>query len=206
MPHHVRIRGSASSSAAVVGMWETPSEKGDQSVLPTHRDRPGQRRRTRREGFTLVEVLVALAVLSAATWIILSLFTNSLKLERNARSTRVAAELARDRLADILARPTAYAWPAEDAIAGETPAPLTLKEPSQAGVFALPAVLPASPLAQSAEKVFYERFSWEAIVKRPAEGGGFYEVLVVVRWEEAKRPKQVVLTGSIPVAMAKEAS
>jgi len=70
----------------------------------------------------------------------------------------------------------------------------------------VPAVLPASPLARSSEQVFYERFGWEAFVKQPAEGRGFYEVLVVVRWTEANRPQQVVLTGSIPVAMTKEAS
>ncbi len=207
MPHHATARVPDSDSAAGSGTERTPSEKGDQSVLPTHRDRPGSRRRRRREGFTLVEVLVALAVVSVATWIILSLFSSSLKLERSARSTRVATDLARDRMADILARPAAYAWPEADAVTAETGAPLKLlNEPPQAGAFALPAVLPASPLAQSSEKVFYERFSWEAFVKRPAEGRGFYEVLVVVRWTEANRPQQVVLTGSIPVAMTKEAS
>lgn len=153
-----------------------------------------------------MEVLVAFAVISVATWIILSLFTSSLKLETNARSMRVAAELARSRLGDIATRPEAYDWPTADAITGEAGAPLALKELPPENSFATPGVLPVNALAARHETNFYDKFSWEAYVKRPAVGRGFYEVLVVVRWEEAERPKQVVLTGSIPTAMTKESS
>lgn len=180
--------------------------KGDQSVLPIPRNHSGTRRRRGREGFTLVEVLVAFAVLGVATWIILSLFTSSLQLEKNARSMRVAADLARDRLADITARPGAYTWPAADTISAETGAPLTLKDASGTAGFATPAALPTSPLAARSEAAFYDKFAWEAFVKQPAAGRGCYELLVVVRWQEANRPQQVVLSGSIPVAMTKEAS
>ena len=153
-----------------------------------------------------MEVLVALAIISVATWIIISLFTGSLKLEKNARSMRVAADLARARLADITARPEAYVWPAADALGAEQGAPLTLKESASGDAFAQPAVLPAEPLAREREKRFYDKFSWEAYVKHPAAGRGYYEVIVVVGWQEASRPKQLVLTGSIPTAMTKETS
>ncbi|HQH67466.1 MAG TPA: prepilin-type N-terminal cleavage/methylation domain-containing protein [Candidatus Hydrogenedentes bacterium] len=175
-------------------------------MLPTQRDHSGGRRRGQRGGFTLVEVLVALAVMSAATWIIISLFTSSVKLEKNARSMRVAADLARARLADITARPEAYVWPAAEAVTAEQGAPLTLKSEQEASFFAMPAVLPSNPIAANSEKNFYDNFTWEAYVTRPPAGRGYYEILVVVGWQEANRSQQLILTGSIPTAMAKEAS
>jgi len=175
-------------------------------VLRTQRDHWGGRRGRRREGFTLMEVLVAFAVISVATWIFVSLFTSSLKLENNARSMRVAADLARSRLADITTRPEAYAWPASDTITTDVGALLTLKKATSENAFATPAVLPTNALAADNETDFYAKFSWDAYVKQPAAGGGFYEIIVVVSWQEAARPKQMVLTGSIPTAMIKETS
>ncbi len=153
-----------------------------------------------------MEVLVALAVIGVATWVILSLFMSSMKLETNARSMRVAADLARDRLADIVARPEAYQWPDSESITVETGAPLILKDGDEQPDFAMPAVLPAHARAREKEARFFERFAWQAYVKRPAAGQGHYELLVSVRWEEAQRPQQLVLTGSIPIGMTKEAS
>lgn len=175
-------------------------------MLRTQRDHSGGRRRGGRDGFTLIEVLVAFAVIGVATWIILSLFTSSLKLEKNARSMRVAADLGRSRLADITTRPEAYAWPAAEAITGEAGAPLTLKESTVEASFAQPAVLPTNALAADKESKFYDKFSWEAYVKHPVTGRGYYEIIVVVRWQESNRPKELVLTGSIPTAMTKETS
>lgn len=175
-------------------------------MLRTQRDHGRGRRIGGRKGFTLMEVLVAFAVISVATWILVSLFTSSLKLEKNARSMRVAADLARSRLADITTRPEAYAWPAVDTITTEAGAPLTLKKPTSENAFATPAVLPTNALAADNETDFYAGFSWDAYVKRPLAGRGFYEIIVVVSWQEAARPKQVVLTSSIPTAMIKETS
>ena len=62
---------------------------------------PLTRRRAREEGFTLLEVLVALVVLSTAVVAILQLFGGGLRLARTAGDHADAALLASAKLADL---------------------------------------------------------------------------------------------------------
>ena len=76
-------------------------------------------RKTRRAGFTLLELLTALAVLGVAATIFLRLFSSSYSLADTSRSHEVALNLAEEYLAAIQSNPERFAWPdLEDTAAG----------------------------------------------------------------------------------------
>ena len=71
-------------------------------------------------GFTLVEVVIALAVLTVATTILISMLGRGVALGEHSRHRTAAANIGDSILAEIQARPNAYVWPSfEDLISGE---------------------------------------------------------------------------------------
>lgn len=162
----------------------------------------GSERGTRRNaGFTLVEVLVALAVLSVATYVIIKLFTNSVTLGQQDRSQRSAYALAEGRLADLSMRPDDYVWPAADALAAGNLVEIGHKVDDPKGAIreALPpTTLPTYRGAADREIQFYQRFSWRAFVRDQDPKDAYCEVTVVVRWQQSGREQAVCLTTEMP--------
>jgi hypothetical protein len=146
-------------------------------------------------------MLVALAVLSTATYIAIWAFSQSVSLGDNSLCRSTAAALAEERLVDLQHNPGAYGWPLGDALAKGSLAPITLKNAARtADGFRVnpPTVLPASPRLEHREKAFYDRFTWDAYARLPKPDAGYYEVSVAVQWYEGARKKLVALTTAIP--------
>lgn len=155
------------------------------------------RRKRGDEGFTLLEVLVALAVLSVATYVIMQLFMGSVGLGQADRSRRTAMALAEERMADISMRPGNYQWPdAADQLTELTP-PGGESE-GVASEATPPTTKPTYPQAGDREAGFYSRFSWKTFVRYADAPPGTCEVTVVVNWEQDGKPQSVSLTSLLP--------
>ena len=161
---------------------------------------PRSRTSRGRTGFTLVEVVMALAVLSVATTIVISLWSKSLTFARLSRDHNVAASLAEERLADIQLHPARYDWAkfagaaegaTEQILMGGTERPLPMD---------LPAPMPPLESEDERETVYYGKFTWKAYAKKPAPSAGSLEVTVAVFWTYDGRDRTFILTSRMPVS------
>ncbi len=155
-------------------------------------------RRSRGSGFTLVEILVALAVTSVGITVFLSLYSSSVNLAQTSRNQSVAASLAEEQLQALRQHPGAFQWPEPDAAAG-TLVEVTAKDTSDPEwrSFKPPSVLPTNPRQSAREKDVYSAFSWQAFATNSAANPGQLDLTVVVRWTEAGRPRLLALTTAI---------
>jgi hypothetical protein len=159
---------------------------------------------------------VALAVISTAATILVSLFGSSLMLSRTNRSQLVAASLAQEQMESILRNSSNYVWSALDgaqpgqlvevtlADRGAARKPQPEKSPAgrQEGpaghVFADLKATPVDPAANTREENFYKKFRWQAYAALPQADSKRVDVTVVVRWTDSGREKSVALTSSAP--------
>jgi prepilin-type N-terminal cleavage/methylation domain-containing protein len=156
-----------------------------------------------RGGFTLIELIGALAVLSVAITILIKLFSSSLDLETIARNRTIAGQLAEGQLTAILKHPERFRW---DLTEENADAPFAIKQaaddPSIGVPFAAPSVMPADVRAHELELKAYEKFSWRAF-GRFSDADALAEVTVVVCWRDAKNGIAVrptfTLTTAAPV-------
>jgi len=158
-------------------------------------------------GFTLIEVLVALAVVATAATIFISLFGSSLVLSRLNRSRLVAASLAEEQLEDLLRNSSEYVWNLSGAEAGElvevTPAKTGNEAPADSQsvlgrAFGPLEVVPVEPGASEREENFYGKFRWRAYAALPQPDAKHVNVTVVVRWRDSGGEKSLALTSSAP--------
>lgn len=153
--------------------------------------------RGRRNGFTLLEMLVALAVLAVATGVIAALFNASLSLSANSRHQRIAAALAEEQLCAVVQHPDRYSWPLAQAGSLELfevrPAKAAAASPLQP-----PSALPAVKSAAVRTNAEYGQFQCQVYGRLPAKTARHLEVTVVVRWTDEGREKAVALTSAIP--------
>ena len=151
----------------------------------------------RRRGFTLVEILVALAVMSVAVSVFLSLFTASLDLAQSNRNKTIAASLAEEQMAALLRAPNQYDWHLQKASSGElVEITAAASNGENDGRFTPPGVLPVLPQASTREEILYAKFSWHAYCRLPRADANYLEVTVAVRWSEEGRARVVTLTSS----------
>ena len=150
-----------------------------------------------KRGFTLVEILVALAVVGIGATIFISVFSSALDLARSSRSKTAAAAIAEEQLEAIVRHPGQYRCALNGATPGDhlpvVPRGAEGDKPRRA---APPSVMPADAAASRRETNFYERFRWQAYAKVPAAQSPFVEVTVAVRWKEAGRDKTLALTST----------
>lgn len=162
---------------------------------------------TERRGFSLLELLVALAVISVAGTIYVSFYSSSLGLAKTARNRAVAAALAEEHLSAILRHPERFLWqkPAE---AGLDQFPIAIGEddPKAGNPVERPAAMPADEAADRNQAAMYDAFRWKAYGRLPSLSAAYYEVTVVVHWEEAGRPQLLSLTSAVPRAAADASS
>jgi prepilin-type N-terminal cleavage/methylation domain-containing protein len=161
-------------------------------------------------GFTLIEILVSLAVVATAATILVSLFGSSLVLTRSNRSRLVAASLAEEQMDSILRNSSKYVWNLDGAESGQlvevVPAEPAQSEAAGAAKPGIPAgwrfdrlvAAPVEPAANAREEIFYGKFRWQAYVALPQPNSKHVDVTVVVRWKDAGRDKSVALTSSAP--------
>lgn len=156
-----------------------------------------ERRAARAAGFTLFEMLVALAVLGVATGAIAALFGASMTIAANNRDVRIATSVADECLHALIGHPERYRWtPDAQHLFDLFPVvPGSLTE-GNADVTP-PSAMPVEPAAAERTQNEYKRFRWEAYGRLPAENAGYYEVTVVVRWTNGGRSKLVALTSTV---------
>ncbi len=176
------------------------------------RHTPSEQSRFGTRGFTLLELIVALAVLSVAVTVFVQLFNASLGLGRSAQDHSVAGELARGQLEAIIRAPEQFLWQVP-ASPGEAAFPIlaSAEDPPAGNSFDAPAVLPPAvqpPVTASKEPAqgLYERFRWRAFGRFAGTNPAYCEVTVVVIWEARGRRQMFSLTSAAPVSMAELAA
>ncbi len=176
-----------------------------------HPQRPSVTRGRARRGFTLIELIVAIAIISVATSVFLSLYFSSLAITKSVENHRTAAEVARAKLAYLEAHPEAFLWELPEK-PGDTRFPIKLgeDEPLIGNPVEPPAVLPDDKRAERRTENLYTQYSWNVFGKYPVKerdattgepmryGKDYFEVTVVVSWEEKGRIERLALTSAIP--------
>jgi len=160
--------------------------------------------RRRSGGFTLVELLTALAVLGIATTVFLELFTASQSLAKNARTHTIAAELAEEHLVLMQTHPEWFVWPNYlDHPVGER-IPIRVREtsPIEANFVEAPSAVLASRRAFNRERALYNDYTWEAFAVLRQESDNHVQITVTVSWLLDGRVRKFALTSAVPRAQA----
>lgn len=161
----------------------------------------------RGSGFSLVELIVALGVLSVAGTVFLSMYSSSVTLAKTARDRTVAAQLAEEQLGDILRSPHRYLWRVPET-PGTEPFPIMAgPDDPKAGVpCAPPSAMPTQTAPYRRETVVYDQFRWRAQGRLPDANAAFYEVTVFIHWTDAARPQMLSITACVPCARVRAAA
>ena len=152
----------------------------------------------RRRGFTLLEMLVALTVVSVGVAVFVGLFDMALTLSRNSRDRAACLDLARSVLNDFARHPGDYRWPAGDGLE-QIAWPAGKKPHADA-----PRVLLPGEAAKKRMEARYSRYAWRLFVQKRAPDNPLpvRELTVVVRAGEGS--PAVVLTAWVPEAAGGE--
>lgn len=155
-----------------------------------------------RTGFTLLEMLVALVVISVATSIFLNLYFASISLSKISQAQVAAAEVAQEHLAELLNDPDRFVWPEYDSDMAGTlfVLPLVGAKPEEINQAQPPTALPTERRANNRDSNFYYNFTWEASGRLPEAGANYFEVLIEVTWLEDNIPHYISLSSCIPVS------
>lgn len=149
-------------------------------------------------GFTLIETLIALSVVSVAVAIFVNLYGDSLGLGRLAHERAVAAEAAQTQLALITRSPGMFLWKApSDAAEVQFPILASEDDPKAGNIITPPSAMPADENADERARIAYENFRWRAFGRLPKDKE-HCEVTVVVTWKQGGREEMLALTSAVP--------
>jgi len=162
---------------------------------PVNRTRNGRIpiRRYRERAFTLLEIVVALAVMAVAVSIIVTLYQASAVFAAQARELRIATDLAQERLVDIKIHPSHYRCASLSA-----DAPVEIEAADKTTSFDPPKSLPPNQAAGTRELNAYQMYSWRAFAKLPQADSNLVELTVVVSWQSLGRNRSFALTTYAP--------
>ena len=142
------------------------------------------RQRRPRDGFTLLELLASLMVLSIAGTIFLNMFISSVRLGNTSRDHRVGLQLAEEYLTELQTRPGQFKWPHYEGnadtflpVGSRTQDDLVLRA-------AQPSAMPTTKRAYNKTAALYSDFSWKAFSRLPEKDGNIVEILVDVTWTD----------------------
>lgn len=150
----------------------------------------------RVRGFTLLETVVALAIVGAATAIGVSLYSAAAQMRLEQRRAALAGELARAQLAQMRQYPQHFEWP--DTL-GASFAEVSAKPDSPAAGLARPvlqATAAGSALSQ-ADRV-YDGFRWRGFLRRVEGRPGCCEVVLAVYPPGRAEQRAHMLTALLP--------
>lgn len=165
-----------------------------QFVLRLFRDPPSRRA---RRGFTLIELIVSLFVISVATTIFMHLYARSIDLGKLSRNRQVALSIAEEQLGLLMKHPERYAWDKDNPDgAGLFRIRATANDPRAGMKVELPSSTLPEERAFQRESIVFDQFRWKAFGHLGARGQ-FYEVTVDVTWEQAGKPQSLSLTGAV---------
>ena len=149
-------------------------------------------------GFTLVEMLGALAVAGVAAFIVISLFSWSLALGQESRRQAVAANMASELLTRMHRASDEFVWPELDGLSAGEHVPVETSDAFEVEA-GRPQVMPTVARLREAESAFREAFQWEAFVRWPDEDANYLELTVAVYWEARGRERVYTLTSALPI-------
>ncbi|MFP4502366.1 MAG: prepilin-type N-terminal cleavage/methylation domain-containing protein [Candidatus Hydrogenedentota bacterium] len=157
-----------------------------------------RRRCAAASGFTLIELIVALAVVGVASGVMMGLYTASLDLGDRAQDQRIAMSLAQEYLHKILLNPEFYQWELAEAEV-EALFAITPVDSQSGGAQDVepPLTLPALREASVRTRSRYAQFGWEAYGRLPREQAPYFEVTVAVRWRDGGQQRVVTLTSAL---------
>jgi len=157
--------------------------------------------REHRRGFSLVELIVALGVISVAGTVFLSMYGSSVRLAKTARDRTVATQLAEEQMGDILRSPERYLWHVPVAPEGQRFPVTAGPDDPKAGVpCEAPKAMPTMETPHRRESVVYDQFRWRAEGRLPDPNAAYYEVTVSIHWTDAGRPQMLSITSCVPRA------
>lgn len=166
-----------------------------QFVLRLFRDPPP---RSGRAGFTLIELIVSLLVISVATTIFMHLYASSIDLGKLSRNRSVAVAIAEEQLGLMMREPGLFVWDYGNPNAeGYFRIRAEENDPRAGVVAALPKATIPEDAAFKRESVVFDQFRWKAIGKLGARGL-FHEVTVAVHWTQAGKGESITMTGAVP--------
>lgn len=154
-----------------------------------------ERRLQRAGGFSLLEILTALAVLSVAVYILTALFLASLSVGDDARLRDTAAAIAAEQMQALVHAPGDFEWPPF-----HEHAPVEILPALEADEWHAPPVPDAFPSTRHShdrEQIFHDRFGWRAYARVLEEAPSVVELTVVVSWTHGGRPQSFVLTSAM---------
>jgi prepilin-type N-terminal cleavage/methylation domain-containing protein len=154
-------------------------------------------RRNDISGFTLIEVLIALAVMGVATTLFISMYTASLSLSRASTHYEVASQIAEEYMVELQVNPQRFAWPNFDGEVNTFQA-ISLEDNSPLLRVAPPTAMPIPKKAYDRETNLYSEFMWHAKAKIYAEDSNFVEVQVTVTWPSGSKRQYFYLTSTVP--------
>lgn len=155
--------------------------------------------RSRRPGFSMMELLVALSVISVAVTVFVRLYSSSIDLAQTARNRTVAALLAEEELGAILRHPENFQWRFPPQPDGDLfSVQLGDDDPRAGNAFPLPTAMPVDASAYRRQENVYDQFRWKAYGRLPTVNATYYEITVAVHWREGGRPRMLALTSSLP--------
>ncbi|MFO7774166.1 MAG: prepilin-type N-terminal cleavage/methylation domain-containing protein [Candidatus Hydrogenedentota bacterium] len=149
-------------------------------------------------GFTLVEMLAALAVVGVAAFIVISLFSWSLVLAQESRRHSMAVGMASELLTRMHKAPEEFVWPGLDEISSGEHVPVEAGDAFDADA-GLPRAMPTVSRLRDAEIAVRDAFQWEAFARRPDDDANYVQLTVAVYWQAQGRERVYTLTGALPV-------
>ena len=149
-------------------------------------------------GFTLLELLVAIAVMSVAIWVFLSFYSSAQDMNRTAVERATAVHIAEEQLQALVRNPSAFHWNIPEQAAGEVfSIGLTEADPPAGNPVAVPAAMPVSRTAYQRQLNFHDKFRWAAFGRLPEPDATHFEVTVLVQWTLNGRMESVALSSSV---------
>lgn len=167
-------------------------------MQPTHQGFCMAGRRGVRGGFTLIELIVSLTVISVAATIFVKLYMTSADLGSLAQHRELAATIAEGKLAQIMQVPDGFVWELDQAgPAGFFRVKQDPEDPRAGRKVELPDVLLPMDRAYEHQRNVYDKYRWAAFGRLPSPASSHFEVVVNVRWEDKGKESHVALTGAV---------
>lgn len=142
----------------------------------------------RNAGFTLIEILVSLAVLSVATSVLVYTIRYSVVISSEVKHRRVAADAATELLTEMQRNPSAFQWPALT----DQLQPVT--RGGEVGGVERPDVVVTYPSGDIHVTNLYREFRWRGYARLPQPDSRAVELTVVVFWRDNGRDCQYTMT------------
>ncbi len=163
-------------------------------------DRENAVKGKKESAFTLIELIVALAVLSIAITVVVQMFSMSVDISRNAQNAILAHMIAEDKLEYVVNYPEKFKWQIpQNYRFGEFFRVLTSPDEPETGNrvedFAL---LPPDWGQYLKYRNALSSYRWKVLGKLSSPNSDVFEVSVVVSYKESGRTKYYVLTSYVP--------